>query len=257
MATALVTGATSGIGAAFARLLAYEGYDLVIVARDADRLEATAAELRGPLGVLVEVLPADLVDDDQRGQVEARLSDAARPVDVLVNSAGIPTGRSFLGSEVDDEDAMLGLNIRAVLRLSKAVAPGMVERGHGAIINVSSVAGFLPSGTYSASKAWVTKFSEVLAVELGPKGVRVVGLCPGYVRSEFQQRAGISLRGLPDWVWLSADAVAADGWRAVRSGRVVVVSDRKYAAGIALIRHVPLNAIAAGLRVAKRRGLSR
>ena len=203
------------------------------------------------------MLPADLVDDEQRGQVEARWPTATRPVDVLVNSAGIPMGRSFLGSEVEAEEAMLGLNIRAVLRLAKAAAPGMVERGHGAIINVSSVAGFLPSGTYSASKAWVTKFSEVLAVELGPKGVRVVGLCPGYVRSEFQQRAGISLGGLPDWVWLSADKVAADGWRAVRSGRVVVVSDRKYAAGIALLRHVPLNAVAAGLRLAKRRGLSR
>ena len=103
----------------------------------------------------------------------------------------------------------------------------------------------------------MTKFSEVLAVDLGPHGVRVVGLCPGYVRSEFQQRAGISLRGMPDWVWLSADAVAADGWRAVRSGRVVVVSDRKYAAAIALVRLVPLSALAAGLRLAKRRGLSR
>ena len=152
---------------------------------------------------------------------------------------------------------MLGLNVLAVVRLAKAVAPGMVERGHGAILNVSSVAAFLPSGTYSASKAWVTKFSEVLAVELGPKGVRVVGLCPGYVRSEFHERAGISLGTLPDWVWLTADTVAADGWRAVRTGRVVVVSDRKYAAGIALLRLVPLNAVAAGLRLAQRRGLSR
>ena len=229
----------------------------MIVARDGDRLESVAADLRGPHGVIVEVLPADLVDDEQRGQVEARLSDPTRPVDVLVNCAGIPTGRSFLASEVEAEDAMLGLNIRAVLRLAKAVAPGMVERGHGAIINVSSVAGFLPSGTYSASKAWVTKFSEVLAVELGPKGVRVVGVCPGYVRSEFHLRAGISLGALPDWVWLSAETVAADAWRAVRTGRVVVVSDRKYAAGIALLRHLPLSAIAAGLRLAKRRGLSR
>ena len=257
MATALVTGATSGIGAAFARLLASEGHDLVLVARDVDRLERTAAELRGPHGVVVEVLPADLVDDEQRSRVEARLADRASPVDVLVNSAGIPMGRSFLGSEVEDEEAMIRLNVLAMLRLAKAVAPGMVERGHGAIINVSSVAGFLPSGTYSASKAWVTKFSEVLAVELGPTGVRVVGLCPGYVRTEFQQRAGISLGGLPDWVWLSADTVAADAWRAVRSGRVVVVSDRKYAAAIALLRLVPLNAVAAGLRLAKRRGLSR
>jgi short-subunit dehydrogenase len=257
MATALVTGATSGIGAAFARLLATEGYDLVLVARDADRLQRTAADLTSVHGVKVEVLPVDLVDDDQLSTVEARLADRLRPVEVLVSSAGVPTGRSFLASGIEAEEAMLRLNILAVLRLAKAVAPGMVERGRGAIVNVSSVAGFLPSGTYSASKAWVTRFSEVLAVELEPKGVRVVGLCPGYVRSEFQQRAGISLRGLPDWVWLTADTVAADGWRAVQSGRVVVVSDRKYAAAIAVLRHLPLSAVTTGLRLAQRRGLSR
>jgi short-subunit dehydrogenase len=256
VATALVTGATSGIGAAFARLLASEGYDLVLVARDADRLECIATDLGGKHGVGAEFLRADLTDDAQRLNVEARLADHDHPVDVLVNSAGIPMGRSFLAADIDADEAMLRLNILAVLRLAKAAATGMVERGHGAIINVSSVAGFLPSGTYSASKAWVTKFSEVLAVELGPKGVRVVGLCPGYVRSEFHHRAGIALR-LPDWVWLSADDVAADGWRAVRSGQVVVVTDRKYAAGIALLRLVPLSAVAAGLRLAKRRGLSR
>lgn len=257
MSTAVVTGATSGIGAAFARLLAAEGHDVVLVARNVERLERTATDLRAAHRVGVEVLPADLVDAEQRGRVEARLADRARPVDVLVNSAGIPTGHSFLGSEVEAEEAMLGLNVLAVVRLAKAVAPGMVERGHGAIINVSSVAAYLPSGTYSASKAWVTRFSEVLSVELGPKGVRVVGLCPGYVRSEFHQRAGISLPALPDRVWLTADTVAADGWRAARTGRVVLVSDRKYAAGVALLRLVPLNAVAAGLRLAQRRGLSR
>jgi short-subunit dehydrogenase len=257
MPTALITGATSGIGAAFARLLAGEGHDLVVVARDVDRLERTAADLRAVHDVIVEVLPADLADVGQRERVEARLADMLRPVDVLVNSAGIPTGRSFLRTPIEDEMSMLELNVVAVMRLAKAVAPGMVERGHGAILNISSVAAYLPSGTYSATKAWVTKFSEVLAVDLGPKGVRVVGLCPGYVRSEFQQRAGISLDKLPRWVWLDADKVAADGWRAVRSGRVVVVSDAKYAAAIAVLRHVPLNAIAAGLRLAQRRGLSR
>ena len=257
MPTALVTGATSGVGAAFARLLARERHHLVLVARDVARLERTAAELRSAHGVAVEVLPADLVDDEQRGAVEQRLADRTCPVDVLVNCAGIPMGRSFLGSDVVAEEAMLRLNVLAVLRLAKAAAPGMVDRGHGAIINVSSVAGFLPSGTYSASKAWVTKFSEVLAVELGPKGVRVVGLCPGYVRTEFQDRAGISLRGLPEWVWLSADTVATAGWQAVRTGRVVVVSDWRYAAAMAVLRHVPLNAVTAGLRVAQRRGLSR
>lgn len=257
MATALITGASAGLGAAFARLLASHQHDLVLVARDAGRLERIAADLHAAHRVEVEVLPADLLDERQRGAVETRLADRTRPVDVLVNCAGVPTGSSFLGSEVEAEEAMLGLNVTAVLRLAKAAAPGMVERGHGVIINVSSVAGFLPSGTYSASKAWVTKFSEVLAVELGAKGVRVVALCPGYVRTEFQRRAGISLRGLPDWVWLTPAAVAADGWRAVRSGRVVVVSDRRYALAIAVLRHLPLNAVAAGLRVAQRRGLSR
>ncbi len=257
MPTALVTGATSGIGAAFARLFARRGLDLVLVARDADRLERMATDLRAGHGVVVDVLPADLVDAGQRARVEQRLADRSRAVDVLVNSAGVPTGRSFLRTRVEDEVSMLELNVVAVMRLAKAAAPGMVERGHGVIINISSVAAYLPSGTYSASKAWVTKFSEVLAVDLGPRGVRVVGLCPGYVRTEFQQRAGISLDKLPGWVWLDADKVAADGWRAVQSGRVVVVSDRKYAAAIAVLRHLPLNAVAAGLRLAQRRGLSR
>jgi short-subunit dehydrogenase len=257
MTTALITGATSGIGAAFARLLAAKRFDLILVSRDVERLERTAVDLRRMHGVRVEVLPADLVEDHARSAVEARLADPDRPVDILINNAGVPTGASFLRTTVDVEERMLRLNVLAVLRLAKAVAPGMVERGRGVIINVSSTAGFVPNGTYSASKAWVTSFSEVLAGQLGPRGVRVVALCPGYVRTEFHQRASIKLGSLPDWVWLDADQVAADGWRGAQRQKVVVITDGRYRAAMAVVRHLPLRAVSAGLRLASRRGLSR
>jgi len=237
--TALITGATAGIGAAFARLLAGEGFDLVLVARDAERLEGVAAELRVSAGVAVDVLPADLVDDGQRRHVELRLADTARPVDVLVNNAGIPAEDGFLTSGVDSEERLLRLNVLAVLRLTKAGVAGMVLRRHGVVVNVSSVAGFLPTGTYSASKAWVTSFTESLAVELTGTGVRTVALCPGFVRTEFHARAGMDVSMIPRGFWLDADDVAAAGWRAVASGRVVVVPSRRYAVVVTAMRCLP------------------
>lgn len=253
MPTALVTGATAGIGAAFARLLAAEGYDLVLVSRDAARLEQVAAELRASSGVSAEVLPADLVSDDERLRVEQRLSDAARPVEVLVNNAGIPARNGFLRGTVEDEERMLRLNVLAVLRLTKAATGGMVERGRGAVVNVSSVAGFLPYGTYSASKAWVTRFSEVLSVELAGSGVRAVALCPGLVRTEFHDRAGMDVTNLPGWLWLDADAVAVAGWRGVTTGQVVVVPGRRYQVAVQLLRHLPSGASARVARITRAR----
>jgi len=247
--TALVTGATAGIGAAFARLLAREGYDLVLVARDAERLEGVATELRasstrpseGTLsdGVSVEVLAADLTDDGQRQRVEQRLADSSRPIEVLVNNAGISTPRGFVRGSVEDEERLLRLNVLAPMRLAKAVVPGMVERSRGAVINVSSVAGFLPYSMYSASKAWVTSFSEALAVELDGTGVRVVALCPGMVRTEFHERAGMDVSNIPGWSWLDSDAVAAAGWRGVTTGRVLVVPSPLYRALVTVLRHLP------------------
>ncbi|HEX5512050.1 MAG TPA: SDR family NAD(P)-dependent oxidoreductase, partial [Actinomycetales bacterium] len=166
MGTALVTGGSVGIGRAFAQRLAKDGYDLVLVARSKDRLEEVASELRSRYGVEVEVLAADLGQRPDMQRVADRLAEAQRPVDVLVNNAGFGLRKSFLGSDVEDQEQMLEVLCRAVLVLSHAAGRAMSDRGKGSIINVSSVAGFAAMGTYSAAKAWVTTFSEVLAGEL-------------------------------------------------------------------------------------------
>lgn len=239
MATALVTGASAGLGNAFARRLAGDGHDLVVVARDTGRLDALAEQLGTAHGVGVEVLTADLADRDACARVEARLADRDRPVDLLVNNAGYGLNTSFLRSTVDDQDRFLDVMVRAVLRLSHAAAGAMADRGRGAIVNVSSVAGFLPGGTYNAHKAWVTTFSEGLAEELGRKGVTVTAVCPGFVRTEMHERGDMDMSWVPDALWLDADDVVADTLRAVRRREAVVVPDVRYKTITALLRHTP------------------
>ncbi|HEY0700911.1 MAG TPA: SDR family oxidoreductase [Micromonospora sp.] len=239
---ALITGATAGIGAAFARRYAADGHALLLVARDADRLAASATELTGRYGVPVDVLPADLSTDEGTGRVAERLADPAAPVDVLVNNAGIGLNQSFLRSDVADEERMLRLNVQAVLRLTHAALPPMTARRTGAVINVSSVAGFGPiaaGSTYSASKAWVTNFSESIAASARPFGVRVMALCPGFTRTEFHDRAGMDVTGTPSWMWLQADEVVREALRDLGRGRSVSVPDWKYKAAVFLLRHAP------------------
>jgi short-subunit dehydrogenase len=238
MPTALITGATAGLGAVFADRLAREGQDLVLVARDETRLAAISGRLRRSYAVDVEVLPADLADDAGCAKVEQRLADRARPIDLLVNNAGLTLGKGFLNGDIDDEERMLRVLVRAVLRLTHAALPGMVERGRGAVINVSSVAAWWPSGTYAAAKAWVTSFTEGLVRPLVGTGVRVMVLCPGYTKTEFQQRAGLRRRG-PDWMWLGADQVVDDGLRDLNRGVVVSVPSARYKLIAFLGRHAP------------------
>ena len=189
MPTALVTGATAGIGLEFARQLAERGTDIVLVARDRQRLDGVAADLHRRFGVTTEVLVADLADRAAVQVVADRLADGARPVDLLVNNAGFGLKRGFLQNEVEVEEGAFDVLCRAVLVLSHAAARAMKVRGHGSIINVSSVASFVAMGSYSAAKAWVTVFSEGLANELAGSGVRVMAWCPGLTHTEFHQRA--------------------------------------------------------------------
>ena len=236
--TALVTGASAGIGREFARELAVRGHDLVVVARDAARLEELAAELTATHGVHVEVLVADLSDRVALGRVAERLSDEVRPVDVLVNNAGYGLKGSFLRNDVADEERMFDVLTRAVLVLSHAAARAMAARGSGSVVNVSSVAGWLASGSYSAAKSWVTVFTEGLSSELAGTGVTATALCPGFTRTEFQQRAGIGTPG-PRFLWLDAPRLVRDCLDDVERGRVVSVPGAQYKAIAALLRVAP------------------
>ena len=248
MATALLTGATAGIGAAFADALGARGTDLVLVARDAGRLEASAARLRADHGVEVEVLPADLASDEGCARIEWRLGDG---VDLLVNNAGLGNPGVFHEVTRESEEHLLRLNVRAVMRLTHAALPPMVARGSGRVLNVSSVAGFAPGArgaTYSASKAWVTNFSESLHLQYAPLGVTVTALCPGFTRTEFHARAGMDVSGVPRPLWLRADQVVRVALDDLDAGRPLSVPGLQYKVVVALSRVVPSRLRAGVLR---------
>ena len=242
MPTALVTGATAGLGAEFARQLAASGHDLVLVARDTARLEAARADLSSRYGVDVEVLPADLTTSVGCEQVADRISDVQRPVDVLVNNAGIGMYKAFGTASVADEERQLDLNVRSVLRLTHAAVRAMTGRNSGRIINVSSVAGFVPRGsnaTYSASKAWVTMFSEALAVQLESSNVTVTAVCPGFTHTEFHQRAQADMSHVPDRMWLEAEDVVREGLADAMAGKPLSVPSRQYKTLVTAARTIP------------------
>jgi short-subunit dehydrogenase len=218
--SALVTGASSGIGTEFARELARRGCDLVLVARRADRLEQLARELSS---VKVEVLAADLTADDDLAKVEQRLKQ--QPVELLVNNAGVASTGPFAAADVDEQDQIVQLNVRALTRLTHAALQSMVSAGHGGILNVSSLAGEQPLrgfATYSASKAFVTTFTEAVAAEVRSRGVHVTVLKPGYVWTEMNPE-GPSRESLQGRFWLEADEVAKHAIDAVERGRLASV----------------------------------
>lgn len=242
--TVLITGASAGLGAAFARGFAAKGCALVLVARDKGRLEAVAADLAREFGSVCEVLPADLLDADGLGVIAERLADRARPVDILVNNAGFGLPAPFPYSPVEDEERMLDLLVKVPLRLTHAVLPGLRERRRGAVLNVSSVAGLLPTGTYGAAKAWITAFSESLRVDMEPFGVRVLAVVPGFTRTEFQERAGMDVTALRDAVWLEPQDVVAQALKDLARRRPVSITGRRYRAYALAARHLPRGFVA-------------
>ena len=244
MPTALVTGATAGIGAAFARALAGRGYDLVLVARDEERLRAMS---------LGEVLAADLADEAASARVEER---CAAGIDLLVNNAGIGTRGTFDSVDVAHEEQLLRVNVRAVMRLTHAALPAMLARGSGGIVNVSSVAGFAPGArgaTYSASKAWVTNFSESLHLQYAERGVQVLALCPGFTRTEFHERAEMDVSGIPERLWLDADRVVSDCLHDLARGKAISVPGAQYKAIVAASRVIPTGVRTAVTRAVRSR----
>lgn len=241
MTTALITGATAGIGAAFARRLAAQGHNLVLVARDTARLREQATELHDRHGIEAEVLSADLSTDTGIGAVEERLADRTHPIDLLVNNAGFGNKGRYLEVSTADELTMLKVHCEAVLRLTSAAATGMRERGRGAVINVASVAAFVPRGTYGASKAWVVQFTQGAAKDLAGSGVRLMALCPGFVRTEFHERAGMGTGNIPGWMWLDADKLVASALTDLARGKAVSVPDPRYKALMGLVKVTPRN----------------
>lgn len=259
MGTALITGATSGIGLELAWQLAGARHDLVLVARSRESLAAVAEEIHQAAGVGVEILPADLSTTEGRSRVAERLrlthapSSAApsgdrvhtaadvadRPVDLLVNNAGFAVGQPFIGGDVAQERRAMDVMVGAVMELTHAALPGMVARGHGAVLNVASAAALTAMGTYAAHKAWVRTFTEGLASELRGTGVTATVLNPGLTRTEFHARAGMDDGAWPDAVWLRSEDVARVALDAVRRGRVICTPSVRYLTANALLRLSP------------------
>jgi short-subunit dehydrogenase len=241
LSTALITGATAGIGAAFARKLAADGWDLVLVARTTERLKETAAALTAAHGVQVQVMTADLGTTRARKRVEERLADESRPVSLLVNNAGFGTGVPFAENPMDELQSQLDVNVTTVLRLTRAALPGMIARKHGGVINVSSVAGYFPATgpAYSATKAYVTALSDGLSANLTGTGVRIVALCPGFTHTEFHARVGEDVTTIPDFLWLEAERVVEDCLKDLRHGRSRSVPGLQYKALVGVAKLVP------------------
>lgn len=240
MPTALITGASAGLGAEFARQLARRRGDLILVARSADALETLAAELRGEYGVAVEVLVADLSVEEGVSLVAERLRDTSDPVDLLVNNAGFGLPLQFADNDIDDEVRHLRVHVEASMRLMHAALQSMRGRG-GRIINVASVAGFISRSTYSACKAWLIGFSRWANAEYARDGVTVTALCPGFTHTSFHERMGLAAgqEGVPGLLWLDAPWVVRTGLRDAAHGKPVSIPSLRYKVVVAVARVLP------------------
>ena len=239
MTTALITGATAGIGHEFAVQLAAKGYDLVLVARDTERLKQVAAELERSYGIETEILSADLNDAAGLASVEERVANTTSPIDLLINNAGFGLKARFLENTADQETAMFDILTRVVLRLSHAALATMVKRGSGGIINVSSVAGFLPRGSYSAAKAWVNSFSDWAHWEYKANGVHVMALAPGFTKTEFHGRMDVGQDSVPKFMWLDVEFLVREAIKDFEAGKVFSIPGLRYKAIVALSKVIP------------------
>lgn len=237
--TALVTGATAGLGAEFARQLAQDGHHLILVARDEERLRTIAEVLERDFSILAEVLPADLTTDDGVAAVADRLRDASRPVDVLVNNAGMGLLKSFEKNSLEEEKLHLRLHVQTPMELCHAVLQVMLGRRTGRIINVASVAAFANRGTYSAAKAWQVTFSRWANTAYAPRGVHVTAVCPGFTHTEFHDRMGMDKTVAPRFLWLSAERVVREGLEDNDHGKAVSIPTKRYKVITAISRILP------------------
>jgi hypothetical protein len=234
---ALVTGATAGIGESFSRLLAANSYNIVLVARDLPRLQERAAALEAKFRISTHVIQADLATDDGCLKVEKYVAE--NQIDVLINNAGFGTSKAFTMSTLEVEQQLLDVLVRTPMRLMHVALPLMKARNTGIIINVSSVAGYIAGGTYSASKSYLTVLSESLNTELSATNVKISALCPGFTRTEFHQRGKMSMKGLPNFMWLNSDRLVEQSWRDALKGKAVSVPGWQYKLLVLIVETMP------------------
>lgn len=239
--TALITGASSGLGAEYARQLAARGDRLVLVARDAQALQTLADELHSAGAASVEVLPADLLVEEDLAKVTARLTDSMAPIDLLINNAGFGLPLAFEKNDVEAETQHLRLHNEVPMRLMHAALQSMLSRGRGQIINVASMAAFIPRSTYSAVKQWLVGFSRWANARYRKRGVTVTAVCPGYTHTNFHERLGLppGQEGIPAWMWLDAPQVISESLRAADRGKAVSIPSFKYKVLAKIARVVP------------------
>ena len=238
---ALVTGATAGIGESFTRLLAENNYNLVLVARDVSRLQERATQLQSQFNVQTHIIQADLSTDAGCAAVEQYI--ALNQIDVLINNAGFGINKAFTMSELKAEQEMFDVLVRTPMRLMHGVLPGMKQRNKGVVINVSSVAGYIAGGSYSAAKSYLTVISESLHTELADTNIKVSALCPGFTRTEFHQRGRMSMKGLPSFMWLNSDKLVAKAWSDALKGKAVSIPGWQYQILVFVIQSLPRSII--------------
>ena len=248
---ALVTGATSGIGESFTRLLAENNYNIVLVARDLPRLQERATGLEAKFNIKTHLIQADLATDSGCNAVEQYIAN--NHIDVLINNAGFGINKAFTVSQLDAEQQLLDVLVRTPMRLMHVALPLMNQRNKGVIINVSSVASFIAGGTYSASKSYLTVLSESLHTELAGTNVRISALCPGFTRTEFHQRGRMSMKGLPIFLWLDSDELVAKAWSDALKGEAISIPGWQYRLLVFVIKKLPRSIVRkVGMNVRKK-----